>query len=128
VKYLIDTSALVRIIRKQADLRWDDVIDRGLISICGPAETETLLLAETKKYAEMEEFIAERYLSVTIPDGVWDLVAAIRRELAPHGVHRGRWSPLSPAAQSGTTGKSWNRAMKTRKQMAVVRPIRRHLA
>ena len=51
--------------------------------------TETLLLAETKKYAELEAFIVERYLSVTIPDGVWDLVAVIRRELAPHGVHRG---------------------------------------
>jgi predicted nucleic acid-binding protein len=89
VKYLVDTSALVRIIRKQADPRWGDVIDRGLISICEPAMTETLLLAETKKYAELEDFIAERYLSVTIPDGVWNLVAAIRRELAPHGVHRG---------------------------------------
>jgi len=89
VKYLVDTSALVRIIRKQAAPRWDDVIDRGLISVCEPAVTETLLLAETKKYAEMEAFIAERYLSVTIPDGIWDLVAVIRRELAPHGAHRG---------------------------------------
>ena len=26
---------------------------------------------------------------MTIPDGIWDLVAAIRRELVPHSAHRG---------------------------------------
>jgi predicted nucleic acid-binding protein len=89
VKYLVDTSALVRIIRHQADRRWGNVIDRGLISICEPAVIETLMLADTKKYAELERFIVDRYLGVTIPEGVWDLAAAIRRELAPHGAHRG---------------------------------------
>ncbi|RSM59993.1 VapC toxin family PIN domain ribonuclease [Actinoplanes sp. ATCC 53533] len=89
MKYLVDTSALVRIIRAQVDPRWGGVIERGLISVCEPAMTETLLLAETKKYAEMESFIADRYLPVTIPDDIWGLVAVIRRELAPHGAHRG---------------------------------------
>jgi len=88
MKYLVDTSALVRLIRKQADPRWGEIAERGLISVCEPAMTETLLLAETKKYAETESFIADRYLPVTIPEGIWDLVAAIRRELAPHGAHR----------------------------------------
>ena len=89
MKYLVDTSALVRIIRKQVDTRWGAVINRGLISICEPAMTETLLLAETRKYTEMEQFLADRYLAVTIPENVWDVVAAIRRDLAPYGAHRG---------------------------------------
>ena len=51
--------------------------------------TETLLLAESKKYAELEGFIAAWYIPVTIPDDIWDQVAEIRRELAPHSVHQG---------------------------------------
>jgi predicted nucleic acid-binding protein len=37
----------------------------------------------------LENLIADRYLPVAIPDGVWDLVAVIRRELAPRSAHRG---------------------------------------
>jgi hypothetical protein len=51
--------------------------------------TETLLLAETRKYAELEDYITGSYLPVMVPDGIWDLVAVIRRELAVHSAHRG---------------------------------------
>ena len=89
MKYLADTSALVRIIREEADPRWGELVKRGMISVCEPAMTEILLLADAKKYSELESFIAAWYLPVTIPDDIWDLVAAIRRELAPHSAHQG---------------------------------------
>jgi predicted nucleic acid-binding protein len=89
VKYLVDTSALIRLVRRQVDPAWHQLEDRGLLSICEPVLVETLLLADTKGYADMERSITQLYLPVAIPDGVWDLVAAIRRELAPHSAHRG---------------------------------------
>ncbi len=39
MKYLIDTSALVRILRRQVDDQWHDVVARGLVAICEPVIT-----------------------------------------------------------------------------------------
>jgi predicted nucleic acid-binding protein len=89
VKYLVDTSALVRMLRRQTDPAWYQLADRGLLSVCEPVLTETLMIADAKGYAALEESIVKTYLPVMIPDGMWDLVAAIRRELAPHSAHKG---------------------------------------
>jgi predicted nucleic acid-binding protein len=89
MKYLIDASALIRILRKQADPAWDDVLSRGLITVCEPALAETLKAAEAKRYAEAEAAVAGRCLPVIEPDGIWDLVATIRRELARHAAQAG---------------------------------------
>ena len=71
MKFLVDTSALTRILREQADSGWDELEDRGLLSVCEPALAETLLIASSKHYAEQEQEIEARYLPVRIPDGVW---------------------------------------------------------
>jgi predicted nucleic acid-binding protein len=89
VRYLVDTSALVRLVRREVDPIWHELEDLGLLSVCEPVLAETMLLADAKKYAELEQSITGLYLPVTIPDGVWDLVAVIRRELAPHSAHPG---------------------------------------
>lgn len=73
MKYLVDTSALVRILRGQEAPVWDELADRGLLAICEPVLTETLLLAETRKYAELEDYITGSYLPSwcrTVP-GTW---------------------------------------------------------
>jgi predicted nucleic acid-binding protein len=89
VKYLVDASALVRILRQEVDPVWDNVVARGLVSVCEPAMAETLAIAaDAKKYGQLEEDIAADYLQMTVPDGIWDLVAAIRRELALHAAHQ----------------------------------------
>jgi predicted nucleic acid-binding protein len=89
MRYLVDTSALVRILRRQADPAWYELVDRGLLSVCEPVMVETLHIAEAGRYAELEQSLLEAYLPVTVPDGIWALVAAIRRELAPHSAHQG---------------------------------------
>ena len=88
MKFLVDTSALTRILRGQTDA-WDSLERRGLLSVCEPVLAETLLIASSKKYAETEQKIQETYVPVTIPDGIWDLVTVIRRELVPPSAHRG---------------------------------------
>jgi predicted nucleic acid-binding protein len=50
LRYLVDTSALTRILRRQASPAWDNLERRGLLAICEPALTETLLIAKTKDY------------------------------------------------------------------------------
>jgi predicted nucleic acid-binding protein len=89
LRYLVDTSALTRILRRQASHAWDNLERRGLLAICEPALTETLLIAKTKDYGALEDKITGNYLFVTIPDDIWDLVAVVRRELSPHSAHRG---------------------------------------
>ncbi|MEV4343952.1 PIN domain-containing protein [Actinoplanes sp. NPDC049596] len=89
MKYLADASALIRILRKQADPAWDEVLSRGLISICEPALAETLRAADAKRYAEAEATVAWRCLPVIEPDGIWDQVAVIRRGLARRATHTG---------------------------------------
>jgi predicted nucleic acid-binding protein len=89
VKYLVDTGALIRILRRQASPDWDDLDRRGLLAVCEPVLTETLLIANAKDYVALEDSITSNYLPVTVPDRIWDLVAVLRPEFVPHSAHRG---------------------------------------
>ncbi|BCJ77195.1 ribonuclease VapC6 [Catellatospora sp. IY07-71] len=89
MKYLIDTSALVRILRKQADEHWNGQVARGLVAICDPVLTETLTIADAKAYGRVEDGLRAAYPWVPVPDDVWDIVTSIRRELAKHSAHQG---------------------------------------
>jgi predicted nucleic acid-binding protein len=87
MKYLVDSSALIRILRRDADPVWDALVHRGLLSVCEPVLAETLLIANRKDYEATEDYIAATYVPVTVPANIWDLTAVIRRELVPHGAH-----------------------------------------
>lgn len=89
MRYLVDTSALVRILRRQADPHWDELIERGLVAICEPVLTETLTIADAKRYERVEAQIRDAYPWVPVPDDVWDVVRDVRRELAGHSAHQG---------------------------------------
>jgi predicted nucleic acid-binding protein len=89
VNYLIDTSALVRILRRQVDAHWDDVVERGLVAVCEPVLVEALSIADAKRYDQVEREIREIYPWVPVPDDVWDIVRAVRRDLAVHSQHQG---------------------------------------
>ncbi|HKT04586.1 MAG TPA: PIN domain-containing protein [Rugosimonospora sp.] len=66
-----------------------EIARRGMIAVCEPVLAETLLTAPAKQYAEIEDEFRDTYIPALIPDGIWDLVAAIRRELAARGAHQG---------------------------------------
>ncbi|BFU43732.1 PIN domain-containing protein [Krasilnikovia sp. MM14-A1004] len=89
MKYLADTSALVRLLRRQVDPAWHRLEDQVRLAVCEPTIAETLLIADSKRYAETERSITDLYLAVPIPDDVWALTATIRRELAQHSAHQG---------------------------------------
>lgn len=89
MKYLIDTSALVRIVRRQVDEHWYQQVTRGLVAICDPVLTEVLTIADAKTYTRVEDDLREAYPWVPVPDDVWSIVTSVRRELATKSVHQG---------------------------------------
>jgi len=89
VKYLVDTSALVCILRRQVDDHWHEQVTRGLVAICDPVLVETLTIADAKAYTRIEEALREAYPWVPVPDDAWDIVTSVRRELAIKSVHQG---------------------------------------
>lgn len=54
MKYLADTSALVRIWRRQVDASWRELARRGFVAICEPVLVETLLAADAKRRGDGE--------------------------------------------------------------------------
>lgn len=89
MKYLADTSALVRLLRSQASPEWADLVYRGLIAICEPVLGETLKIAESKEYLAVEEGICQSCPWATVPDGIWAMVSALRHELVPPSAYQG---------------------------------------
>ncbi len=86
--FLIDTSALVRVTRRQVLDEWAELVDRGLVLICDPVLAETLAIADAKKYDDIEQRLMNTYPWVPVPDDAWEIVASMRRELAKHSAHQ----------------------------------------
>jgi predicted nucleic acid-binding protein len=89
VKYLIDTSALVRIVRRQSDPRWYDAVDRGLIALCPPVIVEMLTGVGAKDFDRISSRLREAYPWVPTPDDAWSIVEAVQRALAEGSQHQG---------------------------------------
>jgi predicted nucleic acid-binding protein len=89
VRYLADTSALVRIYRRQAAHSWYDSVGRGLILISEPVLVEVLTLADAHNCHRVEEEFRRAYPWAGVPDGIWEMVAAIRHELVKPSVYHG---------------------------------------
>ena len=73
MRFLCDTSALLRIWRRQVDPAWYDVVDRGLIAVCEPVLAEALMGAAAKRYLATEEEFRQTYVWATVPDNIWDM-------------------------------------------------------
>ncbi|WP_433207821.1 PIN domain-containing protein [Dactylosporangium sp. CS-047395] len=89
MKYLVDTSALIRIHRHQADPVWREVARRGLIMLCEPVLAEAMHVADDRRHAETEAEFHDTYIVTTVPDRVWNVMGGIRHELVGNGVFRG---------------------------------------
>jgi predicted nucleic acid-binding protein len=89
VRYLVDTSALVRIVRRQAEPHWYDAVDRGLVALCQPVIVEMLTGVSAKDFDRINSRLRDAYPWVSVPDGAWSTIEAIQQELAGHGQHHG---------------------------------------
>lgn len=89
MKYLIDTSALVRVLRRQVDPAWRERAGHGLIAICEPVLVEALVIADAKGYERLEEHLLDTYPWVPVPDNAWESVRTVCRALAARSAHQG---------------------------------------
>jgi predicted nucleic acid-binding protein len=89
VKYLIDTSALVRILRRQVDESWHEQVTHGMVAICDPVLTEALTIARATDYERIRTDLLEAYPWVAVPDRVWETVHGVQARLAARSQHNG---------------------------------------
>jgi predicted nucleic acid-binding protein len=89
MKYLIDTSALVRILRRQVDATWHEQVIRGLVAICEPVITEAVTIARATEYRRVLGGLHDTYPWVAVPDNAWETVRAVRGRLADRSAHHG---------------------------------------
>lgn len=96
-----DTSALVRILRRQVDGSWHEQVTHGMVAICNPLLTETLTIARATRYERVRAGLLEAYPRVPVPDRAWDTVRDIQAQLAAKSQGRG----CVAARPSGRTGR-----------------------
>jgi len=89
VKYLIDTSALVRILRRQVDQAWHEQVTHGVVAICDPVLTEALTIARATEYERVRADLLAAYPWVPVPDRAWEIVHSVQARLAAKSQHNG---------------------------------------
>jgi predicted nucleic acid-binding protein len=89
VKYLIDTSALVRILRRQVDESWYEQVAHGIVAICDPVLTEALTIARATEYGRIRADLLAAYPWVPVPERVWETVHSVQAQLAAKSQHQG---------------------------------------
>ncbi|GGN86700.1 hypothetical protein GCM10010112_68550 [Actinoplanes lobatus] len=89
-KYLVDTSAYVRLARESA-LRdaWRPWFAAGTLAVCPLTELEIFFAARSVDHRkEIESTIRDRYNWVFMPDVIFDRAAEVQELLTRCGAHR----------------------------------------
>ncbi|HET7013710.1 MAG TPA: PIN domain-containing protein [Streptosporangiaceae bacterium] len=90
IRYLIDSSALWRILR-DGNLReaWTDVASVSAIGSCEPQRIEFRRSARTlDEYEQMSAMFDALYPDVSVPKGAWRWIESAQYRLLRHGAHR----------------------------------------
>ena len=86
--YLIDTSALARVLLRQATEEWERRIGAGLVALCDLTELELLYSARS---AKDRKTVQERFSQFTwcpMPEGVHRRARVVQEQLTAKGEHR----------------------------------------
>lgn len=87
MKYLIDSNAAVRVIRRQVEPWVEQLIADGEVVLCEPVLRETMTVAGKHRYESLQAQLLEAYGWVPIPPPIWDLVRAMGDDLARRSMH-----------------------------------------
>ena len=73
IRYLIDSSALWRILRDEKVRQgWSDVVTAGAVASCDPQRVEFIRSArDIDEYEEMHEMFTSLYPNVAVPKTAW---------------------------------------------------------
>ncbi|MCT9081178.1 PIN domain nuclease [Streptomyces fulvoviolaceus] len=87
--YLIDTSALARVLLGQNTTEWEDRITGGLVAICDITELEVLYSARSAgDHARLKAALDAHYAWCPMPDGIYRRSRVIQEQLTAKGEHR----------------------------------------
>ncbi|MCX4816679.1 PIN domain nuclease [Streptomyces sp. NBC_01239] len=87
--YLIDTSALARVLLRQTTTEWDDRIGAGLVAICDITELEVLYSARSAAdRARLKAALDAHYVWCPMPDGIYRRSRIVQEQLTAKGEHR----------------------------------------
>lgn len=87
--YLIDTSALARVLLRQNTAEWDDRIGAGLVAICDLTELEVLYPARSvADRTRLKAALGAHYAWCPMPDGVYRRSRIVQEQLTTKGEHR----------------------------------------
>ncbi|MEW1648764.1 PIN domain nuclease [Streptomyces sp. NPDC091219] len=87
--YLIDTSALARVLLRQTTAEWDDRIGAGLVAICDITELEVLYSARSAAdRAQLKAALDAHYVWCPMPDGIYHRSRIVQEQLTIKGEHR----------------------------------------
>ena len=89
-RFLLDTSAVVRLLREQAvRSRWEQQIAAGLVAVCPLVELELLYTARSAAHrVELQDLIAGAFVWAPMPDRAFTRAAEVQDVLTQHGQHR----------------------------------------
>lgn len=87
--YLIDTSALARVLLRQTTTEWDDRIGAGLVAICDITELEVLYRARSAAdRTRLKTALDAHYTWCPMPDGIYRRSRVVQEQLSAKGEHR----------------------------------------
>jgi predicted nucleic acid-binding protein len=87
--YLIDTSALIRLYRRQTGPEWDELVNAGLVGLCEPVRQEYLrAVGGRPAYYEADGLLRETFPYYEMRDSAWDDSAGLQQSLADKGWHQ----------------------------------------
>ncbi|WP_405931226.1 PIN domain nuclease [Streptomyces sp. NBC_00827] len=87
--YLIDTSAVARVLLGRNTAEWDERIGAGLVAICALTELEVLYSARSAADRErMKSTFESHYAWCPMPDGIYRRARVIQEQLTTKGEHR----------------------------------------
>jgi len=90
VRFLLDTSALVRILRNaQVRQRWEPQITAGLVAVCPVVELEIGRTARSKvDREEILDLLGAAFIWVPMPDRVFVRAVEVQAALTGRGTYR----------------------------------------
>ncbi|MFE0536547.1 PIN domain nuclease [Streptomyces nigra] len=86
--YLIDTSALARMLLRHTTEEWEQRMAAGLVALCDLTELELLYSARSAKDREALRERLNQFAWCHMPDGIYRRARVVQRELTAKGEHR----------------------------------------
>ncbi|MEW2395778.1 PIN domain nuclease [Streptomyces sp. NPDC046862] len=87
--YLIDTSAVARVLLGRTTAEWDDRIGAGLVALCDITELEILYSARSATDRErVKRTLNAHYTWCPMPDGIYRRARVVQETLTTKGEHR----------------------------------------